>query len=389
MLGVPFSEDTTLNAGIPRLLRRALRRWKGPRRSRISFWLFNRYDKMKISVIVPVYNMEKRLPRCIESLRRQTYADLEIILVNDGSEDGSLSLCRHAAEQDRRISVLDKKNGGVSSARNMGLASAQGDWICFVDPDDYLKSFEIGELLAAAGPETDIVCGDFTADDGGRMVAGRFFAEELDARSADSKRVLYCQLMDSFYGQDRKSFYTAVGVPWAKIYRRELLAKNGLRFDEQLSWNEDNIFNMRAFFDAREVRYRHIDGYCYDYDHSGRMMHTYQPDFQKRVRKAAEARRECLEETGLIRDGEIARAYVNEMVNYLAGALKRSVFHRDHRVPFDEKVREVEQLMRTPEFSFLFEKKDAPAAVSGRKNRIFVRLLRNRQFRLVQLFLER
>ena len=77
------------------------------------------------------------------------------------------------------------------------------------------------------------------------------------------------------------------------------------------------------------------------------------------------------------------------MVNYLAGALKRSVFHRDHRVPFDEKVREVEQLMRTPEFSFLFEKKDAPAAVSGRKNRIFVRLLRNRQFRLVQLFLER
>ena len=180
-----------------------------------------------------------------------------------------------------------------------------------------------------------------------------------------------------------------MGVPWAKLYRRELLIRNGLRFDEKLSWNEDNIFNMQAFFYAQEVRYRHIDGYCYDYSHSGRMIHAYQPDFKYRVCAAAEARRKFLEDTRLIEDQGIAQAYVNEMVNGLASALKRSVFHRDHNITFNEKVCEAEKLMRTSAFAFLFEDPQAQAAVYRGKNRLFLRLLRDRRFRIVQLFLER
>ena len=90
-----------------------------------------------LSVIVPVYNAERFLERCITSLTNQTYKNLEILLVNDGSKDDSLSICRRFAQQDDRIKVLDKPNGGASSARNLGLKHATGDYIGFCDADDF------------------------------------------------------------------------------------------------------------------------------------------------------------------------------------------------------------------------------------------------------------
>ena len=91
---------------------------------------------VKISVIVPVYNVEKELPRCIESLLTQTYSNFELLLINDGSSDGSPEIMEKYAEKDPRIRTLHKKNGGVSSARNRGLEQAKGEYVCFVDADD-------------------------------------------------------------------------------------------------------------------------------------------------------------------------------------------------------------------------------------------------------------
>lgn len=93
----------------------------------------------KVSIVVPVYNVERQLARCINSLRTQTIEKVEIILVNDGSTDKSLEICRYFAELDRRIKVIDKPNGGVSSARNKGIELAQGEYIGFVDPDDWIE----------------------------------------------------------------------------------------------------------------------------------------------------------------------------------------------------------------------------------------------------------
>ena len=91
---------------------------------------------VKISGIVPVYNVEKELPRCIESLLTQTYSNFELLLINDGSSDGSPEIMERYAEKDPRIRTLHKKNGGVSSARNRGLEQAKGEYVCFVDADD-------------------------------------------------------------------------------------------------------------------------------------------------------------------------------------------------------------------------------------------------------------
>ena len=102
-----------------------------------------------ISVIVPVYNIENYLERCVNSIREQTYNNLEILLVDDGSTDSSGALCDRFAEADERIRVFHKENGGSSSARNLGIAEAKGEYLGFVDSDDYISA-NMYELLVGA-----------------------------------------------------------------------------------------------------------------------------------------------------------------------------------------------------------------------------------------------
>lgn len=98
----------------------------------------NDFDMSTISVIVPVYNTEQYLPRCIDSILSQSFTDFGLLLIDDGSKDGSGKICDAYAEKDNRIRVFHKENGGVSSARNLGLDNAKGEWVCFVDSDDEL-----------------------------------------------------------------------------------------------------------------------------------------------------------------------------------------------------------------------------------------------------------
>ena len=103
-----------------------------------------------ISIIVPVYNCERFLDRCVESLVAQTCSEIEILLVNDGSKDGSLAVCRKWEARDKRVIVIDRPNGGVSAARNAGLDRARGDYIAFVDADDYVESTMYEKLVGVA-----------------------------------------------------------------------------------------------------------------------------------------------------------------------------------------------------------------------------------------------
>ena len=111
-------------------------------------------DKPLISVIVPVYNVERYLPRCIESILKQTYTNFELILVDDGTPDRSGIICDRYAEKDSRIRVIHKENGGVSTARNAGIDAAKGEWITFVDSDDWV-SVKYLELLAECLDQND------------------------------------------------------------------------------------------------------------------------------------------------------------------------------------------------------------------------------------------
>ena len=115
-----------------------------------------------ISVLVPVYNTNQYLPRCIDSILGQSFTDFELLLIDDGSTDGSAKICDAYAEKDSRIRVLHKENGGVSSARNLGLNEAKGEWVVFVDSDDWISDNCIKLLTEPLrNKEFDIVVGDY------------------------------------------------------------------------------------------------------------------------------------------------------------------------------------------------------------------------------------
>ena len=112
-----------------------------------------------ISIVVPIYNSEKWLEKCVKSLINQTYQDIEILLINDGSKDRSLEICNEYAKKDNRIVVIDKENEGVSATRNLGIKKAQGEFIQFVDSDDYADVQMCEKLLNAIENVDLVVCG--------------------------------------------------------------------------------------------------------------------------------------------------------------------------------------------------------------------------------------
>lgn len=198
----------------------------------------------KVSVIVPCYKVEKFLPKCIETLISQTLEDIEIILVDDGSPDSSGLICDRAAETDERVKVIHKKNGGVSAARNDGLDAAKGQYVIFVDSDDYMPANAL-EILhtRAEATHADVVVGDIYRVFGEDERRVHFYNKEFTT----SDRSEFDKLIQAdFYNQYCPYPYEGkpafgYGGPWNKLVRRELLLQNDIRFDVRVNGLFDDI----------------------------------------------------------------------------------------------------------------------------------------------------
>ncbi|MDD3428728.1 MAG: glycosyltransferase [Oscillospiraceae bacterium] len=187
-----------------------------------------------MSIVVPVYNAAPHLARCIQSLRTQTYKNLEIILVNDGSHDTSLTLCHVYARIDSRILILDRHNSGVSATRNAGIAVATGDYLQFVDSDDYLPPNATQLMVEKAlDVDADLIIAPYYRVVNDKITLHNFI---LDERPMDTVQFAK-NLMD-----EPASFY--YGVLWNKLYRRSLIAENNIQCSEELQWSEDFLFNL-------------------------------------------------------------------------------------------------------------------------------------------------
>jgi len=182
--------------------------------------------KTQLSVVIPVFNAEKTLETCVGSILSQTFREIELILVDDGSTDQSPAICDALAEQDGRISVIHKKNGGVSSARNAGIDAASCEWLTFIDSDDSIpeNSFEL--LTNGLQENTWFSIGGFSACKGGSVVFSILPGCECSYSSADA-------FFDGIYRKDR----SLVRAPWGKLFR-----KTELRFNENLRYGEDLLF---------------------------------------------------------------------------------------------------------------------------------------------------
>lgn len=189
-----------------------------------------------ISIITPVYNAEKTLKRCVDSILRQSYADWEMLLVNDGSTDGSAVICSQYELVDSRIHVFEKVNGGASSARNMGLDNARGEWIVFCDADDWVDENWLELFVAHLRDEVQMVVQGFND------VGGNWHGADTGVNFCGSVQNAILDLART----------RVLGYLWTKIIRSDIVETYGLRFDPRLVFREDEDFLLRYM--------QHMDG---------------------------------------------------------------------------------------------------------------------------------
>jgi glycosyltransferase involved in cell wall biosynthesis len=194
-----------------------------------------------VSIIVPVYNAERYIERCVMELAKSTYQDIEIVLVDDGSRDSSLKLCENMAEHDPRIKVITKDNGGVSSARNAGLDNAKGQYIMFCDNDDYYDRHAIEKYVdVMTNNDVDIVCSNFKVIGVDGVEKEGFSGNDLVDGRFDNREGMKNLLLNKG---------TSSNV-WARMYKRKIF--DSVRFPEGHAY-EDADVSYRCFIEADNV----------------------------------------------------------------------------------------------------------------------------------------
>lgn len=207
---------------------------------------------VKVSVIIPVYNSEKKgLADCLESLTKQSYKDFEAILIDDGSTDNSLQICREFKKKDNRIKVISKENSGVSESRNIGLGCASGEYITFIDSDDFIEQDYLKELISNATDTDLVICG----------IKQHF----------PQKEKIYGVQTGLFKITDPAAFHKLIKSrlvfgPCNKLFRARIIKEYNILYPTDIDYGEDRIF---CFNYLRHIRnFKNIDTVYYDY-----MMH--------------------------------------------------------------------------------------------------------------------
>ena len=205
-----------------------------------------------ISIIVPIYNAEKTLVRCIESILAQEFSNFELIIIDDGSTDASGAICDEYAKKDFRIRVIHKQNGGVSSARNQGIDNAKGEWITFCDADDYVYPCWLTNFIDNS-QDADLVVQGIIADG------------NLYDFSKKGDRIIGIDFIGDSIVCIEKLFEKGIlGYPWNKLFRRYIIAQNNLHFDSSIHLKEDEIFVLQYLKYCRVIQSTSKAGYYYE-----------------------------------------------------------------------------------------------------------------------------
>lgn len=206
-----------------------------------------------VSIIVPVYNAEKYLERCLRSIQLQTYKEIEVIMINDGSTDHSRIIMDRFASADSRFIAIHKENGGVSSCRNIGMQLAEGEYLQFVDSDDWIPADSTGTLVDFMEKyEADMVIADFK-----RVIRNNIITKGHIDRTGFLTRMEFA----SYMMQAPANFY--YGVMWNKLYKSEIIRKNNLMCSDELDWCEDFQFNLEYLQYINGVAVTHEPVYYY------------------------------------------------------------------------------------------------------------------------------
>lgn len=288
--------------------------------------------KVNISVIVPVYNTERYIRRCVDSILSSQFENFELILVNDGSTDQSRSICEWYEKKDRRVKMIDQEHQGVSVARNRGICESCGEWIVFVDSDDFISNDFLGLIVRKEYEEQDLLIFDFAGSYDWKnylkkkqalpkVVSGRQYTNKENPFLVES--MLRCR-------QIMKGGHTDLRSVCAKAYKRTIIQRYSLEFPSELSMGEDQIFQIGYQMKAKSSTYLKKAVY-YVETRSDSVTQGYQPDTWMYYLYFIRYLRQMLKSYACFSVWQ--EAYYDAVLSNLKGVLVMVIFHPQNPTP--------------------------------------------------------
>ena len=266
-----------------------------------------------ISVVIPVYNAEPYLRGCLDSVLRSVYQDFEVILVNDGSADGSLAVCREYASRDDRVHLISQRNQGVSAARNRGLEACRGEWVVFVDADDPISPDFLGLIAREEYQDQDLLLFDFARKEAD-LTAEDPAPEALRCGPEDVPGLMRSLILRLQLAEGGNLNFVS---PCAKAYRKDLIDRHAIRFSPELFYGEDKLFN--AEYLAHTVRCVYLPAPVYYYNiHLDSSSRRFNPGLVHNLPRQLELLKDILEDSDMFPHLKTAFfAYALENLGYI------------------------------------------------------------------------
>lgn len=317
----------------------------------------------KISIIVPVYNTEKYLGRCIESIQNQTYSNLEIILVDDGSKDDSLKICHMYAEKDARIKVLHTKNFGVSTARNIGIKCSTGEYIGFIDSDDYIEKTMYETLVRYSDDKVLPICTYNMVDENKRILDQKDIGDTVGLVPVKDFFLLCENIL--------------LNSPVNKLYESDIIKKNNIRFDMDLSLGEDFLFVIQYLEYIEEFYIIDMPLYNYMTIKRESLSQLYRNDFYEIQRRIIQRIKVLLERNQTVFDEYKTRFYTFSLDLYVQ-ALNNTVNSKDR---LHKKIKRNNEILS----DYLYEECLQYADMSN-YNKYYATLLKRKRYEYLWLY---
>ena len=328
-----------------------------------------------ISIIVPVYNAALTLSKCVRSLTSQTFRNIEILLINNGSTDNSWSICLELASKDSRVKAIDHLEKGVSSARNRGVQVASGEYVVFVDADDWIDN-NVCEVFANENRlhNYDLFCFSAQYHKANNSLKSFLHAESIPQLSIAQKEELQIKVLaPNAPCFNYKTSTRFLGSVWGKFYKKDVLTKHNLRFATETIISEDVLFNTLALDYFDRIGYTKDCFYHYT-QQTNSAQNRYRPNSEKHFTFII---KEIL--AWLLRKNKnvfFVDAANCLFVHYLFGVLKEDIFHKDNTKSNTEKKKQLETVLSMKEFSDPLNNMNE--TYFSLSERIFIWMLRNR-----------
>lgn len=303
----------------------------------------------KVSIVVPIYNVEKYLGELLDSLVHQTFTDLEIILVDDGSPDNCGKICDEYAARDKRVKVIHKANGGVGAARNDGLNAATGEWVILSDSDDWLELDAIEKLLNSAQVNgADVAIGDIALVYGANVINSPLYREAFVADSRESIDKLIAAAFSRNYCFDPPAQGPGnggYGSSCNKLVKRELLVQNKIHFDLKTKGNfDDIIYTVNVLANAHKVVYIPENVYNYrQIESSITKSAAFKPGLLDINQAIFDAWQEFMDKYGA--DGRYSKPYYANVIRRFKTTLGPYFFNPNNPKSFRGQIAELKSLM--------------------------------------------